>query len=79
VESNKLQPIIRSHPDRDFCIPFVDIPPLNYCRIFRLEVLTSELDSGEEDDQVMLKEQNVRAVVNSHTEHNTEHSSRLPQ
>ena len=30
VDSNKLQPIIRSHPDKDFKVPHGDIPPFDY-------------------------------------------------
>ena len=34
VDSNKLQPMVRSHPDKDFFVPYSDIPPMDYKKIY---------------------------------------------
>jgi hypothetical protein len=37
VDSNKLQPIIRYHQDKDFKIPYIEIHKMNYPKIFKGE------------------------------------------
>jgi len=29
-----LQPMVRSHPDKDFFVPYSDIPPMDYKKIY---------------------------------------------
>jgi hypothetical protein len=34
IDSNKLQPIIRFHPDADYRVQFITIPPIDYHSVF---------------------------------------------
>ena len=34
IDSNRLQPIIRFHPDSDYRVEFIGILPLDYYQIF---------------------------------------------
>ena len=41
VDSNRLQPIIRFHPDSDYRVHFITLQPLDYYQIFGKTNLTS--------------------------------------
>lgn len=41
IDSNRLQPIIRFHPDSDYRVQFVQISPLDYYQIFGRSNTTS--------------------------------------
>ena len=53
VDSNKLQPIIRYHNDKDFRVQFVDIQSVNYQKIINRPTKKeySMESEGESDNQ----------------------------
>lgn len=65
VDSNKLQPIIRHHHDKDFKVGFIDIEPINYD-----EILGRKKYSQKTSNALAKTEYSVEINDSSNTENN---------